>query len=123
LALTRPLIIVWLGVGNKSCIVVAIFIAFFPVVVSTAAATSVQETHAQRRMIAGIQFAAWRDDLVSLVSPSKSRTAGIDVKRPRSIKQFTLATARAPAVVSATAAMKTPQRRQIRKSQVRVPKR
>jgi NitT/TauT family transport system permease protein len=30
-----PLFIVWLGVGSKSCIVVAIFIAFFPVVVST----------------------------------------------------------------------------------------
>jgi hypothetical protein len=32
-------------------------------------------------MIADIQFAAWRDDLVSLVSPSKSKTAGTDVKR------------------------------------------
>jgi NitT/TauT family transport system permease protein len=32
-----PLFIVWLGVGSKSCITVAIFIAFFPVVVSTAA--------------------------------------------------------------------------------------
>jgi NitT/TauT family transport system permease protein len=32
-----PLFIVWLGVGSQSCIVVAIFIAFFPVVVSTAA--------------------------------------------------------------------------------------
>jgi NitT/TauT family transport system permease protein len=31
-----PLFIVWLGVGSESCIVVAIFIAFFPVVVSTA---------------------------------------------------------------------------------------
>jgi NitT/TauT family transport system permease protein len=31
-----PLFIVWLGVGGASCIVVAIFIAFFPVVVSTA---------------------------------------------------------------------------------------
>ena len=31
-----PLFIVWLGVGGSSCIVVAIFIAFFPVVVSTA---------------------------------------------------------------------------------------
>jgi NitT/TauT family transport system permease protein len=31
-----PLFIVWLGVGSKSCVVVAIFIAFFPVVVSTA---------------------------------------------------------------------------------------
>src|SRR5260221_4921811 len=31
-----PLFIVWLGVGSKSCIVVAIFIAFFPVLVSTA---------------------------------------------------------------------------------------
>ncbi len=31
-----PLFIVWLGVGSKSCIVVAIFIAFFPIVVSTA---------------------------------------------------------------------------------------
>lgn len=31
-----PLFIVWLGVGGGSCIVVAIFIAFFPVVVSTA---------------------------------------------------------------------------------------
>jgi NitT/TauT family transport system permease protein len=31
-----PLFIVWLGVGSKSCIVAAIFIAFFPVVVSTA---------------------------------------------------------------------------------------
>jgi NitT/TauT family transport system permease protein len=31
-----PLLIVWLGVGSKSCIVVAIFIAFFPVVISTA---------------------------------------------------------------------------------------
>jgi len=30
-----PLFIVWLGVGSRSCIVVAIFIAFFPVVVST----------------------------------------------------------------------------------------
>jgi NitT/TauT family transport system permease protein len=31
-----PLFIVWLGVGSKSCIVVAVFIAFFPVVISTA---------------------------------------------------------------------------------------
>src|ERR1700686_1469740 len=31
-----PLFIVWLGVGSKSCIVVAIFIAFFPVVFWTA---------------------------------------------------------------------------------------
>jgi NitT/TauT family transport system permease protein len=31
-----PLFIVWLGVGSGSCITVAIFIAFFPVVVSTA---------------------------------------------------------------------------------------
>ncbi|HTT79809.1 MAG TPA: ABC transporter permease [Stellaceae bacterium] len=31
-----PLFIVWLGVGGSSCIVVAIFIAFFPIVVSTA---------------------------------------------------------------------------------------
>jgi NitT/TauT family transport system permease protein len=31
-----PLFIVWLGVGSQSCIVAAIFIAFFPVVVSTA---------------------------------------------------------------------------------------
>jgi hypothetical protein len=31
-----PLFIVWLGVGSRSGIVVAIFIAFFPVVVSTA---------------------------------------------------------------------------------------
>ena len=31
-----PLFIVWLGVGSKSCIVVAVFIAFFPIVVSTA---------------------------------------------------------------------------------------
>jgi NitT/TauT family transport system permease protein len=31
-----PLFIVWLGVGSQSCIVVAIFIAFFPVIVSTA---------------------------------------------------------------------------------------
>ena len=31
-----PLFIVWFGVGSRSCIVVAIFIAFFPVVVSTA---------------------------------------------------------------------------------------
>jgi NitT/TauT family transport system permease protein len=31
-----PLFVVWLGVGSQSCIVVAIFIAFFPVVVSTA---------------------------------------------------------------------------------------
>lgn len=31
-----PLFIVWLGVGSKSCIIVAIFIAFFPVVISTA---------------------------------------------------------------------------------------
>jgi NitT/TauT family transport system permease protein len=30
-----PLFIVWLGVGSRSCIVVAVFIAFFPVVVST----------------------------------------------------------------------------------------
>ena len=31
-----PLFIVWLGVGSRSCIVLAIFIAFFPVVISTA---------------------------------------------------------------------------------------
>jgi NitT/TauT family transport system permease protein len=31
-----PLFIVWLGVGSRSCITVAVFIAFFPVVVSTA---------------------------------------------------------------------------------------
>ena len=35
IALT-PLFIVWLGVGSRSCIVIAIFIAFFPVVISTA---------------------------------------------------------------------------------------
>jgi methionine-gamma-lyase len=35
----------------------------------------------------------------------------------------TLTTARVPDVISDTAAMKTPQRRQIRKSQLRVPKR
>ena len=29
-------------------------------------------SHTHRRMIAGIQFAARRDDLVSIVSPSKS---------------------------------------------------
>jgi NitT/TauT family transport system permease protein len=31
-----PLFIVWLGVGSRSCIVIAIFIAFFPVVISSA---------------------------------------------------------------------------------------
>jgi NitT/TauT family transport system permease protein len=31
-----PLFIVWLGVGSRSCIVIAIFLAFFPVVISTA---------------------------------------------------------------------------------------
>jgi NitT/TauT family transport system permease protein len=31
-----PLFIVWLGVGSRSCIVVGVFIAFFPMVVSTA---------------------------------------------------------------------------------------
>jgi NitT/TauT family transport system permease protein len=31
-----PLFIVWLGVGSRSCIVVGVFIAFFPVVISTA---------------------------------------------------------------------------------------
>jgi NitT/TauT family transport system permease protein len=31
-----PLFIVWLGVDSRSCITVAVFIAFFPVVVSTA---------------------------------------------------------------------------------------
>jgi NitT/TauT family transport system permease protein len=31
-----PLFVVWLGVGSKSCIVVGVFIAFFPMVVSTA---------------------------------------------------------------------------------------
>jgi NitT/TauT family transport system permease protein len=31
-----PLFIVWLGVGSRSCIVIAIFIAFFPVMISTA---------------------------------------------------------------------------------------
>jgi NitT/TauT family transport system permease protein len=31
-----PLFVVWLGVGGRSCVVVAVFIAFFPVVVSTA---------------------------------------------------------------------------------------
>jgi NitT/TauT family transport system permease protein len=31
-----PLFIVWLGVGSRSCIVVGVFIAFFPIVVSTA---------------------------------------------------------------------------------------
>jgi hypothetical protein len=46
-------------------------------------------SHTQQRMIAGIQFAARRDDLVSIVSPSKSRTAGTDVKRSRSPTQFT----------------------------------
>jgi hypothetical protein len=76
-----------------------------------------------RRMIAGIQFADRRDNLVSITSPSKSWSTGTDVKRPRSLKQFTLTTARVPPAISATAAMKAPQRRQIRKSQVRVPKR
>jgi NitT/TauT family transport system permease protein len=31
-----PLFIIWLGVGSESCITVAVFIAFFPVLVSTA---------------------------------------------------------------------------------------
>ena len=31
-----PLFIVWLGVGERSCITVGLFIAFFPIVVSTA---------------------------------------------------------------------------------------
>jgi len=31
------------------------------------------------------------------------------VKRPRSLKQFTLTTARAPVIISETAAMNTPQ--------------
>ena len=31
-----PLFIVWFGVGSRSCVVIAIFIAFFPVVISTA---------------------------------------------------------------------------------------
>ena len=31
-----PLFIVWLGVGSESCTTVAVFIAFFPVIVSTA---------------------------------------------------------------------------------------
>jgi NitT/TauT family transport system permease protein len=31
-----PLFIVWLGVGSRSCITVAVFIGFFPIVVSTA---------------------------------------------------------------------------------------
>ena len=31
-----PLFIIWLGVGSETCITVAVFIAFFPVVVSTA---------------------------------------------------------------------------------------
>jgi NitT/TauT family transport system permease protein len=31
-----PLFIVWLGVGSRSCITVGVFIAFFPMVVSTA---------------------------------------------------------------------------------------
>jgi len=57
-------------------------------------AISAQKTDAQRRIIAGIQFAAWRDDLVSFVSPSQSWTAGTDVKRARSLKQSTLTTAR-----------------------------
>src|SRR5262249_41438406 len=47
---------------------------------------------------------------------------GYRLKRPLSSKQLTLTTARAPSVISATAATKTPQRRQMRKSQVRVPK-
>jgi hypothetical protein len=76
-----------------------------------------------RQIIAGIQLADRRDDLVSIASPSKSRTTGVDVKCPRSLKQFTLTTARAPIVVSETAAMKTPQRREMRKSQARAPKR
>jgi hypothetical protein len=38
-------------------------------------------------MIAEIQFTRWRDDLVSLISPSKLYTAGTDVKRTRSFKQ------------------------------------
>jgi len=67
--------------------------------------------------------AARRDDLLSIVSPSKSCIAGPDAKRPRSSKQFTLTTARTPSLKSATAAINTPQRRQMRKSQVRVPNR
>ena len=43
------------------------------------------------------------------------------MKRPWLSKQFTLTTARKPSSTSVTAAMKTPQRRQMRKSQVRVP--
>jgi NitT/TauT family transport system permease protein len=31
-----PLFIVWLGVGSRSCVVIGVFIAFFPMVVSTA---------------------------------------------------------------------------------------
>jgi NitT/TauT family transport system permease protein len=32
-----PLFIVWLGVGSRSCMTVGLFIAFFPIVISTAA--------------------------------------------------------------------------------------
>ncbi len=31
-----PLFIVWLGVGSRSCIIIGVFITFFPIVVSTA---------------------------------------------------------------------------------------
>ena len=65
---------------------------------------------------AGIQFAVRRDDLLSIVSPSKSCIVVTDVKRPRSSKQFTLTTACTPSLNSATAAINTPQRRQMRKS-------
>ena len=81
------------------------------------------ESGSERWTIAGIQFAARRDNLVSIVSSSKSWTTGADVKRSRSLKQLTLTTACVPAVSSEIAAMKTPQRRQIKKSQLRVPKR
>jgi len=35
-----PLFIVWLGVGSQSCVTFGVFIAFFPVVVSTVAGWS-----------------------------------------------------------------------------------
>jgi hypothetical protein len=45
-------------------------------------------------MIAGIQLAAWRADLISLVSPSKLCATGAEVKCSRSLRQFALMTAR-----------------------------
>jgi hypothetical protein len=71
----------------------------------------------------GIQLAARREVRDSDVSFWNSLIVAGAVKHARSSRQFTFTTAHGAVSMSEIAAMKIPQRRKIRKSAVRVPKR